>query len=73
MYLAHYFLANIGVVSSTYLVPVQCNGSKGQHRHVDRAVLNKPADVTHQLPKNPGAAHKPHLKNRQHQIKRNST
>lgn len=52
-------------MSSTYLVPVQCNGSKGQHRHVDRAVLNKPADVTHQLPKNPGAAHKPHLKNRQ--------
>lgn len=47
MYLAHYFLANTGVMPSTYLVPVQCNGSKGQHRHMDRAVLNKPADVTH--------------------------
>lgn len=69
MYLAPYFLANIGVMYIAYLMPIQSDGSKGQHRHMNRAVLNKPAYVTHQLSKNPGTAYKPHLKNRQNCIK----
>jgi len=69
MYSAPYFPASIGVIYIAYLMPIQSNGSKGQHRHVNRAVLNKPAYVTHQLPKNPGTAYKPHLKNRQNWIK----
>lgn len=63
------FSSKRGAASAAYLVPVQSDGSEGQHRHVHGAVLDKPADVAHQLPKNPGAAYKPHLKNRQNGIK----
>lgn len=52
-------------MSIVYLMAIQSDGSEGQHRHVNGAVLDKPAYVTHQLSKNPGAADKPHLKNRQ--------
>lgn len=69
MYLAPYFLANAAVPCVTYLMPIQSDGSKGQHRHMHGAVLNKPADVTHQLSKNPGTAYKPHLKDRENWIK----
>lgn len=63
------FSSKRGAVSAAYLVPIQSDGGEGQHRHVDGAVLDKPAYVTHQLSKNPGAAYKPHLKNRQNRIK----
>lgn len=73
MHLAPYFLANAGAMYVAYLMPIQSDGSKGQHRHVNGAVLNKPAYVAHQLSKNPGAADEPHLKDRQHWIKLAST
>lgn len=69
MYLSPHFVANFGVRYIAYLMSIQSDGSKGQHGHVNGAVLNKPAYVTHQLSKNPGTAYKPHLEERQNWIK----
>lgn len=46
----------------SHLVPVHSNGCKGQGRDVEGAVLCKPTDMAHPLPKDPGTVHKTSLK-----------
>lgn len=43
-------------------MPVHSNGCKGQGRDMEGAVLCKPTDMAHPLPKDPGTVHKTSLK-----------
>lgn len=49
-----------------HLVPVHGNGCEGQGRDVEGAVLSKPTDMAHPLPKYPGTVHKTSLKPEYH-------
>lgn len=50
----------------SHLVPVHGNGCEGQGRDVEGAVLCKPTDMAHPLPKYPGTVHKTSLKAEYH-------
>lgn len=53
---------HVSASERSHLVSVHSNGCKGQGRDVEGAVLCKPTDMAHPLPKDPGTVHKTSLK-----------
>lgn len=56
--------SHLSASEKAHLVPVHSYGCKSQGRDMEGAVLCKPTDMAHPLPKDPGTVHKTSLKNK---------